>query len=710
MDQTLSRVLNNIQAAQAAFELVGQSLDDIKLSPEDMYKTVARQIEVETPQVSQATSFFTQMWGQVEELLSSQELSPKVQFSVMEAVKNHPFFGGKFSELLGQVEYSPEIGSRLEEVLKSHPLFGNMYNEVVSQFETDPRPSNIMEILKKLHANAASTGQELKEIETVYEQVMLTEQEIATLMLKRRAEIGEKLAEYAGGMEALQAGMATYYENFFTEEERRAKQVESAMRTIELEAKAMGYTLEQVPRTKDEFRNLVESLNLTTESGQRMFAKLMELSGAFALVYESMEALKALAEDVGKVIGEIGEEGAMKIAELLKSLKPGANGSDAWEELDTWMRSLGIETPRTSEAMYALLTSGRLTSVQMLALAERSDELLAAFAYLEEGLSGWRANVQTAISDLERSVAAEKEAINATYQARVDALNAEKEAANLAHSERIAALNDERTAAQEAAQEVGSVLSSITSALSSFRGTVVDEFSRAAASAMLADWARSRQLPSSEDLNRVLAAATSGAPEQFRTAADYAAYQKSTMANLIMLERSGQSQLSAAEQTVQAIDARIEQANKQHEQYIGFLDQQIQQAAEWRDDELGRLDQIVEDAKRAAEIALGTYRATVSVEEAMRAVYAVISGQPGAAPPWDGPVEPPGGWDAGPVAQRETTAEVVELRTEVALLRESLTNLGVSEAASLKSIDDRLLKWELQSQSGEGPVTVVRAS
>lgn len=265
-------------------------------------------------------------------------------------------------------------------------------------------------------------------------------------------------------------------------------------------------------------------------------------------------------------------------------------------------------------------------------------------------------NVQTAISDLERSVAAEKEAINATYQARVDALNAEKEAANLAHSERIAALNDERTAAQEAAQEVGSVLSSITSALSSFRGTVVDEFSRAAASAMLADWARSGQLPSSEDLNRVLAAATSGAPEQFRTAADYAAYQKSTMANLIMLERSGQSQLSAAEQTVQAIDARIEQANKQHEQYIGFLDQQIQQAAEWRDDELGRLDQIVEDAKRAAEIALGTYRATVSVEEAMRAVYAVISGQPGVVP-WDGPVEPPGGWDAGPTAeQRETTA------------------------------------------------------
>lgn len=85
----------------------------------------------------------------------------------------------------------------------------------------------------------------------------------------------EAIATLSGGIGALSANMQTYYQNFYSEAERHAIATQQMTDALS----ELGYTL---PATKEEFRNLVEAQDLTTEAGRRNYATLLQLSGAFA--------------------------------------------------------------------------------------------------------------------------------------------------------------------------------------------------------------------------------------------------------------------------------------------------------------------------------------------------------------------------------------------------------------------------------------------
>lgn len=96
----------------------------------------------------------------------------------------------------------------------------------------------------------------------------------------------EALIEMAGGLDALIDVTQQYYDNFFSENE---KQVRSQQQMKDILAE-LGLTL---PSTKEGFRDLVESLDLTTESGQEAYITLMKLSEAAAAYYAYLEQLLA---------------------------------------------------------------------------------------------------------------------------------------------------------------------------------------------------------------------------------------------------------------------------------------------------------------------------------------------------------------------------------------------------------------------------------
>lgn len=109
--------------------------------------------------------------------------------------------------------------------------------------------------------------------------------------------VQQNIAELSGGMDKLSANMATYYEEFFTEEERAANQ----MALLSAEMKNLGYDI--VPSSREGFRNLVNAIDLTTESGQKQFAGLMSLSEVFADLIPQTEALveaSRSASDIAK--------------------------------------------------------------------------------------------------------------------------------------------------------------------------------------------------------------------------------------------------------------------------------------------------------------------------------------------------------------------------------------------------------------------------
>lgn len=88
------------------------------------------------------------------------------------------------------------------------------------------------------------------------------------------------------GSDKLQAGMAAYYEGgFFSDEERRKNQANSTNQAL---SGLLGAS--SVPKTDAEFRALVESLDLATESGRVTFAALMDISPAFDLMTDGLDA------------------------------------------------------------------------------------------------------------------------------------------------------------------------------------------------------------------------------------------------------------------------------------------------------------------------------------------------------------------------------------------------------------------------------------
>jgi hypothetical protein len=79
----------------------------------------------------------------------------------------------------------------------------------------------------------------------------------------------------AGGLEALQDGMTSYFENFLTEQEKSIYGTNSITKEFE----KLNLLL---PNGKDGFVNLVNSIDITTASGQELYGRLLLLSDGFA--------------------------------------------------------------------------------------------------------------------------------------------------------------------------------------------------------------------------------------------------------------------------------------------------------------------------------------------------------------------------------------------------------------------------------------------
>jgi len=110
-------------------------------------------------------------------------------------------------------------------------------------------------------------------------------------------DLASQLADAAGGLDKLQAASANYYQNFYS----AAEQHDIALRQLGKQFEALGVVM---PATRDEFRHLVESLDLITEGGRTTFAALMNLSGSFAAVVPAVEEISSSTSEMGRAMGD----------------------------------------------------------------------------------------------------------------------------------------------------------------------------------------------------------------------------------------------------------------------------------------------------------------------------------------------------------------------------------------------------------------------
>ena len=89
----------------------------------------------------------------------------------------------------------------------------------------------------------------------------------------------EQLVEFAGGIEAFVAKTQQFVADYYTEQEKlglTAKQIQDAFKSIGVDSTGLS--------SKADFRALVESQDLNTEAGRKVFSQLLDLAPMFAQV------------------------------------------------------------------------------------------------------------------------------------------------------------------------------------------------------------------------------------------------------------------------------------------------------------------------------------------------------------------------------------------------------------------------------------------
>lgn len=109
------------------------------------------------------------------------------------------------------------------------------------------------------------------------------------------ARLGQRLVDLAGGIEAFTDNTSTYYSEFFTDEE----QTESLRQQLVEAVDALGYAL---PAARAGFRELISSLDLTSEQGQEAFTRLTALAGAADRYYDTLDDAMARYDDAAKAL------------------------------------------------------------------------------------------------------------------------------------------------------------------------------------------------------------------------------------------------------------------------------------------------------------------------------------------------------------------------------------------------------------------------
>ncbi len=104
-----------------------------------------------------------------------------------------------------------------------------------------------------------------------------------------------------GGMKGFNDAVDTYFTSMFSDYEQKASKAAQATGQVNRVFAEMNRT---VPSTKEEFRNLVNGLDLTTTYGAQTFAALMEISEAFATMIDQADEMKKAQTDLNQDVKE----------------------------------------------------------------------------------------------------------------------------------------------------------------------------------------------------------------------------------------------------------------------------------------------------------------------------------------------------------------------------------------------------------------------
>lgn len=188
--------------------------------------------------------------------------------------------------------YVGRLGNRFDDVI--YTAIGNKQGDVgfeallqsITGVENATYPTNngLLNIIKNLDLTA-------EELYTAY--TNLDELRDRLIFLKQEAQgLSNSMIYGAGSVSDLNNGFKSFFENFLTESEQLSYETSQLIEQFN----NLGIAL---PISKDGFKDLLNSLDLTTESGQELYGRLIILSESFSNVADkTAESIQKLQDEL----------------------------------------------------------------------------------------------------------------------------------------------------------------------------------------------------------------------------------------------------------------------------------------------------------------------------------------------------------------------------------------------------------------------------
>lgn len=422
-------------------------------------------------------------------------------------------------------------------------------------------------------------------------------------------EVSQSIITLMGGLEEFQSAANAYYDAFFSDEEK-FQQLQKSLTEVMVD---MGLEL---PTTREGFRALVESMDLTTEEGQAMYATLLQMAPAMAEYISQLEDMEGVITDYAAAAEQV---------------------------IDNLRQSIDVEKERAAVALAASqeLYNAEIQFINMQRAAVQGiiDNAGNAKSRLEESVDAEKKKLDSQLTEKLQGIQAEKDLATEAHNKKLESLREEKTAQSANHSASMRNLSTQRSAVSKTISSLSSLSKSLDSALNSISGGLtttqaLGELDRAVASARSGDFSfdisraaqaftgqQSGQYSSLVDMMRDTGLAQNKIAELSDLTDSQLSVEERTLASL---ERAEVSANSRNEALLASIDNQMLLESANHEEFLAYLDGEAQKAKDEHQENIDELTAISEDAQARLDALTGIDTSVLSLEDAMALFNAAL--------------------------------------------------------------------------------------
>lgn len=424
------------------------------------------------------------------------------------------------------------------------------------------------------------------------------------------------LVQLSGGLEQFKTNVSSYYQAFHSEDERAADSLSQMTKQLAM----LGLA---VPKTREEYRKLLESQNTATLGGQLVTATLFEMAGQFDQWATYADAQQASVTALNESFAKLGDSMSTLSAETRKALVDLSGGLDQFQTkvsayyqayysdgekaastLDTVrgaFTELGMAMPTTRAEFRALVESldlttgsGRKAYATLIGVSEGFGTVADRLqSIVDASRQQAQQNANNAMTILSNAIQTRRDEIQTAFDLVAKSLQTGIDAAQNSVTKLTALSSSLKSSLEGLAQQFDPVQN---------RRNAQEQISRSLSVAQLTG-----VLPDASALENSLSVIAQPSEGLFATFEEYQTDFLKTANDIAALNKLTQGQLTTEEKTLAA------------------LQQSLRDAQDRYDDQMLALDEQLELAQRQLEEAMGTRLAVMSVEDAMTNLSANIA-------------------------------------------------------------------------------------